>query len=177
MSSRSPSSSVLPFERNVWRERAKRGDVVHRLVLAGLALVPAAAIFDLFGQRPTTSRARSEAATLSVHSPTRLRGGLRFTTRFDVHANRSLRDAILVLDSGWFEGMQVNGMTPTPRSEASADGAVRLVLGRIARNDDVLLFVRFRVKPTSVGRRSQDVRLLDGSTQLVDLQRTVTVLP
>lgn len=177
MTSAAPLPAGLSVERNVELDGSGRGVVVRRLLVAALAVVPLAGVLGLFGQRPTTSTAESEAATLSVSSPTRLRGGLLFTTRFHIHTRRSLTNAVLVLDPGWFEGMQVNNMTPTPRSELSTGGAIRLVLGRIPPSDDALLFIQFQVNPTYVGRRSQDVRLVDGPRQLVEIRRTVTVFP
>jgi hypothetical protein len=177
MAPRSAPPAGLSVERNVDLAGTARGVLARRVLLAVLALVPAAALVGVFGQRPTTSTAGAGAAVLSVYSPVRLRGGLLFTTRFEVHANRALEDAALVLDRGWFEGMQVNSMTPTPRSERSTNDQVRLELGRVSPNDDVLLFIQFQVNPTTVGRRSQGVRLVNGSTPLVDLHRTVLVFP
>ncbi len=151
---------------------------VARMVLTGLlaAIVLAAAV-GLVGQRPSTTVAESEPAELMVYSPNKLRGGLLFTTRFEILARKPLRAATLVLDSGWFEGMQVNSIVPQPRSESSRDGRVFLHIGPVAAGERVVTFVQFQVNPTNVGRRSQDVRLLDGSKQLVEIRRDVTVFP
>jgi len=39
------------------------------------------------------------------------------------------------------------------------------------------VYFQFQVEPTTVGRRSQDVVLRDGSRQLVEIRRAVTVFP
>jgi hypothetical protein len=57
--------------------RGRRKDVWVRPTLLALAtLVPVLALFNVFGQRPTTSNASGPAAKLSVYAPTKLRGGL-----------------------------------------------------------------------------------------------------
>jgi hypothetical protein len=38
-----------------------------------------------------------------------------------------------------------------------------------------ILYMQFQVNPTTVGRRSQEVRLTDGSRTLLVVHRTVTV--
>lgn len=151
---------------------------VARLVLIGLlAAIVLGAAFGLVGQRPSTTVAASEPAELTVYSPSKLRGGLLFTTRFEIRARKPLRAATLALDSGWFEGMQVNSIVPQPRSESSRDGRVLLHIGPVAAGERVVTFVQFQVDPTNVGHRSQDVRLFDGSRQLVEIRRQVTVFP
>ncbi|HET7745012.1 MAG TPA: hypothetical protein VFK76_09760 [Gaiellaceae bacterium] len=175
-----PAGPQLPAgltERNLVLGRDWRRRLVRYLLLGVLAAVILAAVADGTGQRPSTTVGESDAARLSVYSPNRVRGGLLFTTRFEIRARRPLRDATLVLDPGWFEGMQVNSIVPQPRSESSNEGRVTLDLGPVAAGNHVVTFVQFQVNPTNVGRRSQDVRLYDGSRQLVLIRRTVTVFP
>jgi hypothetical protein len=40
-----------------------------------------------------------------------------------------------------------------------------------------VFFLHFQVNPTEVGRRPQDVELLDGESPLLHIDRTVTVYP
>ena len=42
---------------------------------------------------------------------------------------------------------------------------------------EYVLFLHFQVNPTEIGRRPQDVQLLDGETPLLELDRTVTIYP
>ena len=134
-------------------------------------------LLNLFGQHPQTHIAASSAASLKVYSPARVRSGLIFESRFHVHARSELREARIVLDSGWLEGMTLNTVEPAPVGEASRDGRLALELGHIAAGDDYLLFLQFQVNPTNVGHRSQDVQLYDGDELLLTIDRSVTIFP
>jgi hypothetical protein len=150
---------------------------VRRALLGLLGLVLALGLLNAFGQRPSIFTAESPAASLEISSPARLRSGLIFQSRFHIHANREVRQATLVLDPGWLEGMTLNTVEPAPIGEASRDGRLALELGRIPAGDDYLFFLQFQVNPTNVGRRSNDVELYDGGRLLLRLDRTVTVWP
>ena len=104
-------------------------------------------------------------------------GGLLFSARFHVVAKQELKDAILVLDTGWAEGMAINTIEPSPIGQASRDGKLAFDLGHIAGGHSFVFFALFQVNATNVGRRSQDVRLDDGETRLLTIHRTVTVFP
>jgi hypothetical protein len=98
-------------------------------------------------------------------------------SRFTITAEREVEEATLVLDPGWLEGMTLNTLAPSPVGEASRDGRLVLELGRIPAGAKHVLYLHFQVNPTNVGRRSQDVDLMDGDRPLVHLDRTVTVYP
>src|SRR4051812_3410058 len=74
-----------------------------RPILALLALAPLAALLNAFGQHPSTSKASSSDAALEIQSPTDLRGGLIFQSRFTIVAHHALRRPSLVLSRGWLE--------------------------------------------------------------------------
>ncbi len=116
-------------------------------------------------------------ASLDVYSPQRLRSGLFFESRFHIHAREEIREATLVLEPGWLEGMTLNTLAPGPIGEASRDGRIALELGRIPPGGEHLLFLHFQVNPTNVGHRSQDVELYDGEKLLLTIDRSVTVFP
>ena len=116
-------------------------------------------------------------ALLSLYAPSRVRGGLLFEARFHITAKQNLRNATLVLSSGWLEGMTVNTIEPSPTSEASKNGSLSLELGHIPAGRTFLLFMQFQVNPVNVGRRAQDVALYDGNRKLLELHRTITVFP
>ena len=145
--------------------------------LALLAALLIAALANVFGQRPGGARASSPVATLSVYAPSHLRGGLLWEARFHITAHRDIKDATLVLDPGWIEGMQVNSLEPSPIGEASRDGKLAFDLGHIAAGHSFVFFALFQVNATNVGRRSQNVRLDDGETRLLTIHRTVTIFP
>jgi hypothetical protein len=151
--------------------------VYRRVSIALLGVFCVAALANLFGQRPHTSKAATAAASLSVYAPTHLRSGLYFEARFHVVARRELKQATLVLDPGWAEGITINTVEPSPIGEASSDGKLVLTLGHVPAGKSYILFLQLQVNPTNVGRRSQDVELLDGTTPLLRIKRTVTIFP
>ena len=136
------------------------------------------ALFNVFGQRPTTSKAAVSAATMSVYAPTRVRGGLIYEARFHITAKAQIKDAYLILGPGWAEGMQMNTIEPSPVNETSDNGRLSFELGGIPAGQSHILFMQFQVNPTNVafGRR-QSVELDDGKTRLLFFQRRLRVFP
>lgn len=162
----------------VARDREGRRDVVARRICLGvLIVVLGLGLFNLFGQHPSTSIAEAVAATLEVYAPERVRGGLFYEARLRVDARREIKEATLVLDLGWAEGITINTTAPSPLGEASRDGRIVYELGRIPAGAKHVLFLQLQVNPTNVGHRSQDVRLYDGEELLAKLDRTITVFP
>ena len=146
-------------------------------ILGLLVLLLALGLLNVFGQRPDTSLGRSSAASLKVYSPTTLRSGLYYESRFTIEARREIENATLLLDPGWLEGMTLNTLEPAPVAEANRNGRIALELGHVRAGDVHRLFLHFQVNPTNVGRRRQDVELLDGTEPLVRLERTITIYP
>lgn len=132
---------------------------------------------NLFGQRPGTTTKDARVASLKVYSPSRLRSGLIYESRFTIEAHKEIRNATLVLDPGWLEGMTLNTLEPSPVSEANRNGRISLELGHVPAGTIHRLFLHFQVNPTNLGHRSQDVDLQDGETPLLHIDRSVTVFP
>ena len=146
--------------------------------MALIAALPLLALFNLFGQRPQTSKASVSAATLSVYAPTRLRGGLLWEGRIHITAHREIKQAILVLGTGWAEGMSMNTIEPSPVGEASDNGKLEFTLGHIPQNKSYILFMQFQVNPTNVAwNRKQTVWLNDGKDRLLTYSRGVRIFP
>ena len=151
---------------------------VRRGVLAVLTALCALALLNVFGQRPSTGRAETAAATLSVYAPTALRGGDFMEARFHVTAKRDLKKAILKLDPGWAEGMSMNTIEPSPIGEASDDGRLAFEIGHIPAGQSFILFMQFQVNPTNIAwHRPQNVELDDGNTIIARIHRSITVFP
>lgn len=167
----------LTLKRNRDLEGLYRRPWIRRVLLALVAAVLILALANLFGQRPGTSKAASPQATLSLYATSRIRSGLYYQARFHVHALRELKDARVVLDPGWLEGMTVNTIEPGPINEGSDNGRLSFDLGHIRAGSSYLLFMQTQVNPTNVGRRSQDVWLYDGKRLLTKLDRTITIFP
>jgi hypothetical protein len=170
-----PDALVLKRHRDLV---GRRHDIwVRRGLLVLLGLVPALALGNLFGQRPSVTTIHATPATLQLYAPSRVRGGLLWEARFRVTANQELKDAILELDGGWLEGMSVNTIEPSPVGEGSHDGNLVLDLGHIPKGETYALFMQFQVNPTNIGHRSAGVRLYDDKQLLVTVRRKVTVFP
>jgi hypothetical protein len=162
----------------VARDREGKRDVLFRRVALGvISVLLALALLNLFGQRPSTTRAESEAARLEVYAPERVRGGLFYEARFRIDALRELEEATLVLDPGWAEGITINTVEPSPVGEASRDGKLAFELGRIPAGQKHLFFLHLQVNPTNVGHRPQNVALYDGDELLSTIERTITIFP
>jgi hypothetical protein len=162
----------------VARDREGRRDVTaRRIALAALLVVLALGLLNVFGQRPATTAADADAATLEVYAPERVRGGLFYEARFTIEAREEVEEATLVLDSGWAEGITINTVAPGPIGEASRDGRLAFELGRIPAGQKHVLFLQLQVNPTNVGHRAQNVELYDGDELLATINRTITVWP
>jgi hypothetical protein len=142
-----------------------------------VAVVLVLGLLDVFGQRPSTTRVDSDAATLEISSPGSVRGGLLFQSRFTIEARQELKDATLVLGPGWLDGLTVNTIEPSPVNEASRDGRLTLELGHLPAGAKYVLFVDYQVNPTTVGRRTQRVELDDGELPILSTHQTLTVFP
>ena len=167
----------LTLERNRDLVGRRWWPYVRRALLVLVCVPLVLGLLNVFGQHPTSSDAASPDATLRVSSPTHARGGLMFQVRFRIDAVRELKDAILVLDPGWFEGLTTNTIEPSPVGEASRDGRVALELGHIRAGRRYLLFIQVQVNPTTVGRHSQRVDLFDGNRHLLTVRRHITIWP
>jgi hypothetical protein len=149
-----------------------------RAIVALIAAFSILGLLNVFGQRPSTARATAPAATLKLYAPTHLRGGVLYSARFRITAHRDLKNAELVLDPGWLEGMAVNTIEPSPLGEGSSDGRLTLQLGHIARGRSYLLFMQFQVNPTNVAwHRPAGVTLTDGSKPILRVDRSYVIYP
>jgi hypothetical protein len=157
---------------------ARYGIWWRRGILALLALFSLLGLANVFGQRPTTVRAVSPEAVLSLYAPTAIRGGDFMSARFHITAKRDVKQAILKLDPGWAEGMGVNTIEPSPLGQASDNGRLSFTLGHIPAGKSFILFMQFQVNPTNIAwHRPQNVELDDGPRVLARLHRTITVYP
>jgi len=146
-------------------------------LLAVVLVLPVLALANVFGQRPHTAVALGRRASLEVEAPTRVRGGLLWQARVNIRAHEVLRQARLVLSSGWLESMQTNTLEPAPTDETSTNGSPAFTLGQIAEGQKFVFYMQFQVNPTNVGRRAQTLELYDGAIRVLRLERTITVFP
>jgi hypothetical protein len=150
---------------------------LRRALLGVIALVLVLALFDVFGQETSTTRAEAGAATLSVSAPGAVRGGLLFQARITTEAHTELRDATLVLNQAWINGLTVNTIEPSPLNEASRDGNLVFDLGHLPAGSKHVLYLDYQVNPTTVGSRTLRLELQDGKTPVTSLERTLRIFP
>jgi hypothetical protein len=160
------------------RDRQGRpGPWIRWFLLALLAVIPIAALFDVFGQRTVGSTDSTGVARLQLFAPTSARGGLMYTARFLIRARRELKNAMLILDPGWADQYTVNGTSPQPTSETSKNGKIVFSLGDISQGHNFTEFVSLQVNPINVGERTQTVWLYDGKKQIAVIHHSITIWP
>lgn len=170
-----PAGLTLAQHRDL--EGSERRPWSRRIALAALVLFCVAALFNAYGQAADVDTVAGDGVELEIKAPQRVRGGIYFEMRFEVRAERELREARIVLGSGWFEGITINTVEPSPVGEASRDGDVAFQLGRIPAGDRYVLWLQGQVNPTTVSRREVTVELFDDERRLLSHERKLTVLP
>ncbi len=170
-----PQGVVL--ERNRDLAGRRHHPYYRRLLLCLIGVLPVLALLGVFGQKPSTTTAYAQAATLSVTAPERLRSGLIFQVRIEVAAHRNIHELQIVFDRGWWESMSVNSIVPEPSSEASQNGKVVLSYGALPARRSITAWIYFQVNPTNVGKRRENVAITDGSMPLAELHRSLTIFP
>jgi hypothetical protein len=161
-----------------WEGRAYERYLPNTL-FALLCVIPLLALVNFFGQNPSVRRATDPngVASLELSAPQTVRSGLIWQARFDIRANREIKDAVLVLDSGWLESMTLNSLEPSPAEETSRDGSIALDLGAIPAGKLWRQYLQFQVNPVNAGKQSQGVTLYDGNVPLLHLKRDLMVWP
>jgi len=148
-------------------------------LLVLVLLLPALALLNVFGQGPSVVKVANPdgVATMELSAPTTVRSGVIFQARFDIRAQREIKDAVLVLDSGWMESMTLNSLEPSPAEETSRDGSIALDIGQIPAGKLWRQYMQFQVNPVNMGSQSQGVTLYDGNVPLLRLNRKLKVWP
>ena len=154
--------------RGLWARRAVMG------VFAAISLL---ALWGFIGQRASESVAEANDVTMTVSGPSTVRGGLYFQATVEITTRAAIESPRLVLDEGWFEGMQVNSIEPAAESEVGRDGRVVLTYPALEPGDRLKIWLQFQVDPTSPGRRSHAIELDDETRPLARVDREITVLP
>jgi hypothetical protein len=159
----------------VGRRRERWGRQIVTVILVVFVLLAAG---NVFGQRPSSSRAAGTAATLAVSTPSALRGGLIFQTRVDVTATSAISHPTLVLGGGWFNGMTLNSVQPGPLDQRSHGDAVTLTYPPLAPGGQMTVWLEWSANPTNLAwSRPEQLTLADGASPLVSVTRHVTVFP
>jgi hypothetical protein len=177
MADAAPDYIDLPRHRD-WKQRTYER-IIPNLLMVLVAVIPILAILNVFGQSPDVEKVANPngMATLQLSAPTDVRGGLLWQARFDIRAQKDIKDAVLVLDSGWLEGMTLNSLEPSPTEETSRDGSLALDLGEIPAGKLWRQYLEFQANPVNSGSQSQGVTLYDGNVPLLRLNRDLMIWP
>ncbi len=158
--------------------QSERVSWLRRGILAALAGLVVLALLGGFGQKPSVAVSTSDAASLRVTAPTRLRGGLVFQVKVEVHAIQAIRHPLLRFSSAWFDSMTTNAIVPQPAQQISHGADTLFELGPMAAGSDTTWWLYFQVNPTNVQwRRPETVELLDGGRVLARIAQRLTVFP
>jgi hypothetical protein len=160
-------------------ELADRGRHVweRRIGLTLVACIPVLALVNVFGQRAHPIVTSTSTASLSINSPTRVRGGLIFTSEFIITPHTNLHDVRLLLNDGWFKNMTVNGSDPQPTNQSAQGDWQVFDYGPMPAGTPYPIFISWQTNPTNVGHHSQDVALDNGNHQILTVHRSITVFP
>jgi hypothetical protein len=168
----------IESSRRVDEQTATRRLLMRRAGVTLLAAVPVIALFNLLGQRATTTSRSTPAVTVAVHAPSRVRAGLLFQAKITIVAQRTLPKVTLNLGNGWIDGITMNTDEPGGTTETStADGGLSLSLGTIQADQPFVQYFEFQVNPTSWGSRSQPLSVSSNNVQLVRIDHSMTVIP
>jgi hypothetical protein len=176
-------ASAVPDHLETGRHRDWEGRSYERwfpnVLFALICLVPILALFNVFGQAPEVQTVANPngMATLQLSAPTKVRSGLLFQARIDIRARRQIKDAVLVLDSGWLESMTLNTVEPSPGNETSRNGGIAMDLGAIPAGKLWRQYLQFQANPVNAGSQSQGLTLYDGDVPLLHLNRNMMVWP
>jgi hypothetical protein len=151
---------------------------VRRVCVAALTAIVVLSLLNFLGHNPSTSAAAGTAGALELSVPKVVRGGLLVQGRIEVTARQAIEAPKLVLAEGWYEGMQVNTIQPTPTDEAPGeDRHVVYTYGALEPGDRMTVWIQLQVDPNKPGRRPVDVELRDGEEPIAVIRRDVRVLP
>lgn len=152
---------------------------IRRGILSLLALIALAALAGIFGQQAgQTTIQGTQAASLTVEAPDRLRNGLIFSARFDLTAGPAgIERPHLVLSHGWIDHITLNSLYPDPVTQSGDDGSLRLAYRPLQGGQRMTVWTQWQVNPTTTGRFDGDAALFDGDLELARLDRTVTIFP
>jgi hypothetical protein len=131
-----------------------------------------AALFNVFGQSSTISSATSPQAALTMTTPHRVRGGLLYQAKFEIHAVQELKEPVLVLNDGWFDQTTINAVEPEPAGATSDGGRVKYRFSPLQAGRTMTVYIDLQANPTNVGSHDATVALYDGDRRLLEIDHT-----
>jgi len=170
-----PQGIDLPRHRDFEGRRAGRWLRHGFFVLLTAFLV--AALFNAFGARTSTEEANAAAASLKVTAPERVRGGLLYQARLEIHANEAIGAPTLVFDKGWIEETTVNTMEPEPADTTTDAGHLKVRYPPLPPGRTLTVYISLQANPNDVGTHNADVALYDADEEITSIDRTQVNFP
>lgn len=142
-----------------------------------LTIFVVAALLNAFGARPQTEEAVATAATLKITAPERVRGGLLYQARLQIHANEAIGAPTLVFDKGWIEETTINTVQPEPAETTSDPKHLKLRYPPLAPGRTLNVYISLQANPNDVGTHNADVALYDAEEEIASIDRTQVNFP
>lgn len=136
-----------------------------------------AALLNVFGARPETSEAVAPAGTLKITAPERVRGGLLYQARLEIHAREPIGAPTLVFDRGWIEETTINTVQPEPAETTTDLGHLKIRYPPMPPGRTLTVYIALQANPNDVGTHNAGVALYDADEQLASIDRTQVNFP
>lgn len=153
------------------------GQALRHVFLFLLVVFIAAALLNAFGAHPSTSEAGAAAATLKVTAPERVRGGLLYQARIEIHALEPIGAPTLVLDKGWIEEITINTLEPEPAETTTDARHLKIRYPPLQPGRVLDVYIALQANPNNVGTHDQGVALYDADEEIASIDRTQVNFP
>jgi len=170
-----PQGIDLPRHRDF--EGKAAGQWLRHGFLLLLTIFVLAALLNAFGAKPQTEEATAAAATLKVTAPERVRGGLLYQARLEIHANEAIGAPTLVFDKGWIEETTSNKVQPEPAATTTDPGHLKMRFSPLPPGRALTVFIALQANPNDVGTHNANVALYDADEEIASIDRTQVNFP
>lgn len=154
------------FEGKAWGQWLRHG------FLLLMAIFVVAALLDAFGAKPQTQEAGAAAGTLKITAPERVRGGLLYQARLQIHADEAIGAPTLVFDKGWIEETTFNTVQPEPAETTSDARHLKMRFPPLAPGRTLAVYISLQANPNDVGTHDAEVALYDADEEIASIDRT-----
>jgi hypothetical protein len=142
-----------------------------------LTVFVVAALLNAFGAHPQTSEAVAPAGTLKITAPERLRGGLLYQARLEIHASQPIGAPTVVFDRGWIEETTINTLQPEPAETTTDLGHLKIRYPPMPPGRTLTVYISLQANPNDVGTHHAGVALYDADERLAAVERTQVNFP
>jgi hypothetical protein len=170
-----PQGIDLPRHRDF--EGKEAGQWLRHAFLLLLTVFVVAALLNAFGAAPQTQEASAPAATLKVTAPERVRGGLLYQARLEIHAEQAIGAPTLVFDKGWIEESTINTVQPEPAETTSDARHLKMRFPPLTPGRSLAVYISLQANPNDVGTHNADVALYDADEEIAAIDRTQLNFP